>query len=94
MKRKKEEKCDFASLLSRYINYLQFINHSIYRYHISISFKMKVAFILLVTLVCNFQSLVPVSGLGLEYDTLSEELNKELASIIKDDLAQGLFINY
>ena len=55
---------------------------------------MKVALITLGALVCYFQSLVQVSGLGLEYNTLSQELNQELASIIKDDLAQGLFINY
>ena len=55
---------------------------------------MKVAFILFVALVCYFQSFVQVSGLGLEYNTLSQELNQELASIIRDDLAQGLFINY
>ena len=41
-----------------------------------------------ITLFCYFQSISEVSSFTLEL-----ELNQELASIIKDDLAQGPIIN-
>merc|ERR1712037_984460 len=45
--------------------------------------EMKAAFILLLALFCYFQSICEVSSL-----TLEAELNNEVASIIRDDLAQ------
>ena len=51
--------------------------------------KMKAAFTLLLALFCYFQSTCEVSSL-----TLESELNQELASIIKDDLAQGPIIKF
>ena len=50
--------------------------------------KMKGSLILVITLFCYFQSVSEVSSF-----TLESELNQELASIIKDDLAQGPIIN-
>ena len=51
--------------------------------------EMKAAFILLLAIFCYFQSVCKVSSL-----TLEAELNNEVASIIKDDLAQGPIIKY
>ena len=51
--------------------------------------EMKAAFILLLAIFCYFQSVCEVSSL-----TLEAELNNEVASIIKDDLAQGPIIKY
>ena len=50
---------------------------------------MKASLISVIALFCYFQSIPEVSSF-----TLESELNHELASIIKDDLAQGPIIKY
>ena len=65
-----------------------YINHNYLVSDFNCLTKMKAAFTLLLALFCYFQSPCEVSSL-----TLETELNNELASIIKDDLAQGPIIN-
>ena len=66
-----------------------YINHNFLVSDFNCLTEMKAAFILLLALFCYFQSNCEVSSL-----TLEAELNQELASIIKDDLAQGPIIKY
>ena len=66
-----------------------YINHNYLVSDFNCLTEMKAAFILLLALFCYFQSNCKVSSL-----TLEAELNQELASIIKDDLAQGPIIKY
>ena len=65
------------------------INHNFLVLDFNCLTEMKAAFLLFLALFCYFQSICEVSSL-----TLEAELNNEVASIIKDDLAQGPIITY
>ena len=67
----------------------KYINHNYLVSDFNSLTEMKAAFILLLAIFCYFQSVCEVSSL-----TLEAELNNEVASIIKDDLAQGPIIKY